>query len=81
MTETPSEPKIRIEQLTKIFGAQSEEALKLLHDGATKDEILEQTGCGVEVADANFTVASGEIVVGDTGRVRIAFLAPCTWDF
>ena len=29
MTETPSEPKIRIEQLTKIFGAQSEEALKL----------------------------------------------------
>ncbi len=63
MPETPSEPKIRIEHLTKIFGAQSKEALKLLQDGVSKDEILERTGCGVGVADANFTVASGEIVV------------------
>ncbi|HDQ41718.1 MAG TPA: glycine betaine/L-proline ABC transporter ATP-binding protein [Desulfonatronum sp.] len=63
MSEIPSEPKIRIENLTKIFGAQSKDALKLLQSGASKDEILEKTGCGVGVANANFTVDSGEIVV------------------
>ncbi|TVQ97324.1 MAG: glycine betaine/L-proline ABC transporter ATP-binding protein [Desulfovibrionales bacterium] len=63
MSETPREPKIRVEHLTKIFGSKSQEALKLLQSGVGKDEILEKTGCGVGVADASFTVASGEIVV------------------
>ncbi|SDB22541.1 glycine betaine/proline transport system ATP-binding protein [Desulfonatronum thiosulfatophilum] len=63
MSENPKEPKIRIEHLTKIFGSQSKEALKMLQHGAGKDEILDKTGCGVGVADASFTVAPGEIVV------------------
>lgn len=63
MSETTQEPKIRVEHLTKIFGSNSKEALKLLQAGVGKDEILEKTGCGVGVADAGFTVAPGEIVV------------------
>ncbi|GAB6060994.1 quaternary amine ABC transporter ATP-binding protein [Desulfonatronum parangueonense] len=63
MPENLKEPKIRIEHLTKIFGSQSKEALKMLQHGAGKDEILDKTGCGVGVADASFNVAPGEIVV------------------
>jgi glycine betaine/proline transport system ATP-binding protein len=63
MSETTRKPKIRVEHLTKIFGSNSKEALKLLQSGVGKDEILEKTGCGVGVADASFTVAAGEIVV------------------
>ncbi|SMP49986.1 quaternary amine ABC transporter ATP-binding protein [Desulfonatronum lacustre] len=63
MSETTREPKIRVEHLTKIFGSNSKEALKLLQSGVGKDKILEKTGCGVGVADASFTVAPGEIVV------------------
>ncbi|WP_031385552.1 quaternary amine ABC transporter ATP-binding protein [Desulfonatronum thiodismutans] len=63
MSETTREPKIRVEHLTKIFGSNSKEALKLLQSGVGKDKILEKTGCGVGVADASFTVAAGEIVV------------------
>lgn len=63
MNETRSEPKIHLENLTKIFGAQSKEALRLLQKGKSKDEILEQTGCGIGVANATFSVTQGEIVV------------------
>lgn len=63
MNEIGPEPKIRIENLTKIFGAHSKDALKMLHAGADKNTILEQTGCGIGVADASFTVDQGEIVV------------------
>ncbi len=63
MSEREKEPKIRVNQLTKIFGSHSQEALKMLHDGASKDEILEKTGCGVGVSQASFTVDEGEIVV------------------
>jgi glycine betaine/proline transport system ATP-binding protein len=55
--------KIRVENLSKIFGSRKEEALKLLHQGKTKDDILAETGCGVGVAQANFEVMEGEIVV------------------
>ncbi len=55
--------KIKIENLTKIFGRNTEEALKLLAENVSKEEILEQTGCGVGVANASFEVAKGEIVV------------------
>ncbi len=57
--------KIRIENLTKIFGSRSreKEALKMLESGVSKDDILEKTGCGVGVNNATFEVAEGEIVV------------------
>lgn len=55
--------KIRIENLTKIFGSRSKEAMDLLGQGFSKEEILEQTACGVGVNNASFEVAEGEIVV------------------
>jgi glycine betaine/proline transport system ATP-binding protein len=55
--------KIRIENLTKIFGRNSKEALKMLSQKVSKEDILERTGCGVGVANASFEVAKGEILV------------------
>lgn len=55
--------KIKIENVSKIFGHNTEEALALLHQGKAKDEILAQTGCGVGVSQATFDVYEGEIVV------------------
>jgi glycine betaine/proline transport system ATP-binding protein len=61
--ESMNTKKIRIENLTKIFGSRRKEALELLKRGASKDDILEKTGCGVGVNNASFEVAEGEIVV------------------
>lgn len=55
--------KIRVENVSKIFGDRQEEALQLLHQGKTKGDILEATGCGVGVSQATFEVMEGEIVV------------------
>ncbi|MGE4297629.1 MAG: glycine betaine/L-proline ABC transporter ATP-binding protein [Desulfovibrionaceae bacterium] len=55
--------KIEIRNISKVFGPHPEEALALLEQGATKQDILAKTGCGVGVASASFTVAAGEIVV------------------
>ena len=55
--------KIEIKNLTKIFGAQPLQGLKLLEDGEQKDEILEKTGMTVGVDRASFTVQKGEVFV------------------
>ena len=55
--------KILIENLYKIFGPHPETALKMLQEGARKEEIMEKTKHGVGVADASFTVNEGEILV------------------
>ncbi len=56
-------PKIRISNVSKIFGQHTDDALRLLQEGATKADILKKTGCGVGVADVSFEVEQGEIVV------------------
>lgn len=55
--------KIKVENLYKIFGPHPDEAYRLLQEGKSKDEIMELTKHGVGVADANFEVYEGEIVV------------------
>jgi glycine betaine/proline transport system ATP-binding protein len=55
--------KILIENLYKIFGPHPEDALKMLKEGETKEEIMEKTKHGVGVADASFSVKEGEILV------------------
>jgi len=55
--------KIAVRGLTKIFGDAPEDALDLLHKGETKQTIFERTGQTVGVADANFDVYEGEILV------------------
>jgi glycine betaine/proline transport system ATP-binding protein len=55
--------KIRVRNLSKIFGPNPQKGLRLLEKGLAKDEILEQTGMTVGVNSASFDVMSGEIFV------------------
>lgn len=55
--------KIKVNNLTKIFGAQSEQALERLHKGESKDKILKETGMTVGVNKASFEIRSGEVFV------------------
>ena len=56
-------PEIKVENLTKVFGKNPNEALKLLDNGKSKDEILQETGMTVGVKQASFEVEAGEIFV------------------
>lgn len=55
--------KLKVSNLTKIFGEHEEEALKLIQENESKDEILEKTGATVGVYDASFEVNEGEVFV------------------
>jgi glycine betaine/proline transport system ATP-binding protein len=55
--------KVKVRNLSMIFGERPEEALQHLRDGLNKDEIFERTGQIVGVYNANFDVAEGEIFV------------------
>ncbi len=55
--------KIKVRDLYKIFGPRSKEALDLLKSGIPNNEILSRTKCGVGVAEANFDVREGELLV------------------
>ncbi|WP_067840200.1 quaternary amine ABC transporter ATP-binding protein [Amphibacillus sediminis] len=56
-------PVIEVKNLSKVFGKNTKQSLKLLDDGKTKDEILKQTGDTVGVNRASFEVEAGEIFV------------------
>jgi len=55
--------KIRVENLTLIFGKRKHEALKLLQKGISKEEILKKTKCTVGVNNANLEIKEGEVFV------------------
>ncbi|MFK5970858.1 MAG: glycine betaine/L-proline ABC transporter ATP-binding protein [Candidatus Marithrix sp.] len=55
--------KINVVNLTKIFGSNPKKALKLLAEGVSKDEIFNTTGQIVGLANINFTISKGEILV------------------
>ncbi|MCR3884258.1 MAG: glycine betaine/L-proline ABC transporter ATP-binding protein [Methanothrix sp.] len=55
--------KVKVRNLSMIFGERPEEALQHLRDGLNKDEIFERTGQIVGVYNANFEVTEGEIFV------------------
>lgn len=55
--------KIKVENLTKIFGKKPKKALDLLKQNISKDEILKKTGMTVGVNQASFEVENGEIFV------------------
>lgn len=57
------ENKIKVEDLSVIFGRQKSEAKRLLKEGHSKAEVLDKTGCTVGVNRANFEVKRGEIFV------------------
>lgn len=60
---TEQNVKLRVENVTKIFGAQPQKALKMLEQGADKDTIHAKTGMTVGVCDASFEIRTGEIFV------------------
>lgn len=62
-------PVIEIKDLTKVFGRNSKQALKMLDDGLTKAEILKKTGNTVGVNRASFSVEAGEtfVIMGLSG--------------
>ncbi|WP_284139493.1 MULTISPECIES: glycine betaine/L-proline ABC transporter ATP-binding protein [unclassified Virgibacillus] len=56
-------PIIEAKNLSKVFGKNPKQALKLLDQGLSKNEILKQTGNTVGVNRASFSVEAGEIFV------------------
>lgn len=55
--------KIRVENLTKIFGGHVKQVRSLLNQGQSKKDILKATGATVGVNNANFAIEDGEIFV------------------
>ncbi len=61
--ESNNNVKLRVEELTLIFGKRKKEALAMLEKGASKSDILEKTKCAVGINKASFEVFEGEIFV------------------
>ncbi len=55
--------QITIEHAFKVFGDSPQDALKLVREGCSKQEILARTGQSIGVFDAHFTIEPGEIFV------------------
>lgn len=55
--------QIVIDHVFKVFGKQPEQALALVRQGASKQDILAQTASTIGVFDATFTIEAGEIFV------------------
>jgi len=55
--------RIRIENLSVIFGRRKKDAKKMIQQNKSKEEILKQTGCTVAVNKVNFNIQEGEIFV------------------
>lgn len=55
--------KIRIERVTKVFGKNTSQALKLVKQGKSKEQILKETNATVGVYEASLTIEEGEIFV------------------
>ena len=55
--------KLVVENLYKIFGPEPDEAMRLLKEGLSKDEIFERTRTTVGVQGADFAIRDGEVFV------------------
>lgn len=55
--------KIEVKNVFKIFGERSAEALKLIGESHTKEQVLAKTGCVVGVNDLSLSIGAGEIFV------------------
>ncbi|MDZ7727331.1 MAG: glycine betaine/L-proline ABC transporter ATP-binding protein [Dehalococcoidia bacterium] len=62
-------PHISIRNLYKIFGDDAQRAIELEKQGKTREEIQQETGCVVAVADVNADIEKGEtfVVMGLSG--------------
>ncbi|MGH6887304.1 MAG: quaternary amine ABC transporter ATP-binding protein [Geminicoccales bacterium] len=55
--------KIRVRNLSKVFGESLEPALEMLAAGVDKSRIFQETGSVLAVADVSFDVGQGEVFV------------------
>ena len=55
--------KIEVRNVFKIFGNRPSDALAMIRQGQSKDQVLAQTGCVVEVNDLSLSIGTGEIFV------------------
>jgi glycine betaine/proline transport system ATP-binding protein len=55
--------KIVVKNVYKIFGGRAKEALAMVQQNQSKDQVLAQTGCVVGVNDLSLAIGSGEIFV------------------
>ena len=55
--------KIEVKNVFKIFGNRSKDALAMVGQGKTKDQVLAETGCVVGVNDLSLSIGTGEIFV------------------
>lgn len=55
--------KIRVRQLSKVFGSQPKRALELRNQGLKRPEILEKTGMTLGLSHIDFDVYEGELLV------------------
>src|SRR6218665_2903490 len=58
-----SSPKISVKNLYKVFASNPSQAIRLLDEGRSKDEIFAQTGQVVGINKVSFDVLAGEIYV------------------
>ena len=54
---------LEVEHLSKLYGSNKAEALKMMRDGSDKDTVYKETGVTVALWDVNFKVKRGEIFV------------------
>lgn len=55
--------KIVVKNVYKIFGNRAKDALAMVRQNQSKDQVLAQTGCVVGVNDLSLSIGSGEIFV------------------
>ena len=54
---------ILIDHVFKVFGDDPEQALALVRQGRSKEDILAKTGQSIGVFDASFEIQAGEVFV------------------
>ena len=55
--------KLEVKNLYKVFGPNPRRVLKAIKNGASKEQLLKDTGHGIGVRDASFEVLEGEVFV------------------
>jgi glycine betaine/L-proline transport ATP binding subunit len=68
--------KIKVQNLIKVFGSQTQKALEMLQKGFNKEQILAKTGQTIAVDNVSFSVQAGEtfVIMGLSGSGKSTIL-------